>query len=131
LPPQDSYNWGYIIARFIGYALGFSLIGLAVMVLVRNTVAGIVAIFVLPMIDGIASELLRSRDIEPTKFLPFSALTRVNSVAADYVPYQNADIPGGNDLLQATVLGATAVFAVYFVGVWIVSWYLFLKRDAV
>lgn len=131
LPPQY-YDWLYILARLVGYALGFSLISLAIIALVRNITAGIVALFLLPTIDAIAGELLKNWDIEATKYLPFSALNRVSNVVQDYIPRNIAD-DGVTDmqLLPATVAGATAVFALYLIGTWVVSWYLFLRRDAV
>ncbi|HLG91283.1 MAG TPA: hypothetical protein VI336_03965 [Candidatus Saccharimonadales bacterium] len=130
LPPQ-TYNWGYILARLVGYALGFSLLALAIITLVRNLIAGVVAIFLLPTIDAVVGELLKNWDIEATKVLPFSALNRVENLAADYIP-RNVPDDGIADLqlLPATLLGATAIFAAYFIGIWIISWYLFLRRDA-
>lgn len=130
LPSQD-YDWLYILARLIGYALGFSLIGLAIITLVRNIIAGVVAVFLLPTIDAIAGELLKNWDLEASKLLPFSALNRVINFPADLDP--NIKLTEGRpivELLPATLLGAIAVFALYFVGVWIISWYLFLHRDA-
>lgn len=131
LPSQD-YNWGYIIARLLGYALGYSLIMLAIITLIRNIIAGIVAIFVLPTINEIAGALLSIRNIEATKVLPFSALGRISSLSADLISSPGLADDGFTDpqRLPATLLGSSLVFAAYLVGVWIIAWILFLKRDA-
>ena len=132
LPPQ-TYDWGYILARLVGYTLGFSLMALAIITLLRNLIAGVVAPFLLLTIDAIVGGLLLNwQNIEPSKVLPFSALNRIESLGADYLP-KNMPDDGIADLqlLPATVLGATAIFTAYFIGIWIVGWYLFLKRDAI
>lgn len=131
LPPQN-YDWVYILVRLFGYALGFSLMGLAIITLVRNLIAGVVSLFLLPMIDGLGGALLATQNIEASKVLPFSALNRINNVVIDNIAKGNVPDDGITDpqLLPATVLGATAIFAIYFVGIWAISWYLFLRRDA-
>jgi ABC-type transport system involved in multi-copper enzyme maturation permease subunit len=129
LPDQNFFDWPYILARLFGYALGFSLIGLALITLVRSLTAGIVALFLLPTLDAIAGELLKNWDIAATKVLPFSALNRLVNIVQDYI-HLPPGVDAGQSLSQATVLGAAAVFALYFVGIWIAAWYLFLRRDA-
>lgn len=132
LPSQGSFDWGYILARLLGYTVGFCLLALAIATLVRNIVAGVVAPFILLSVDALIGGLLQNwKNIEASKVLPLSALNRVNNLAADYTP-RNAPDDGITDtlLLPATVLGATAVFAAYFIGLWIIAWYLFLRRDA-
>lgn len=132
LPTQD-YDWFYITLRHTVYSLGYALFCLGVAALVRNLTAGIAAAFVLPTIDSIAGFLMASRDLEPTKMLPFSALDRFGNVAAD-VGRTNADLAekfnGMVSSQPATVVGSLAVFCAYFAGLWLVTWLLFLKRDA-
>jgi len=130
LPAQD-YNWLYVGARLISYSLGLSLTGLAIITLVRNLTAGVAAIFVLPTLDAIAGALLASRNIEATRALPFSALDRISSLMRDYMP-QNTPNDGFTDpqRLPATVLGATLVFVAYLVGLWVIAWVSFVRRDA-
>jgi ABC-type transport system involved in multi-copper enzyme maturation permease subunit len=129
LPPQD-FPWGMIILRQASYVLGFSLMALAFITLARNLIAGIVAIFLLPTIDAVVGQLLSNWQIEATKVLPYSALNRVGNVLTDYVPAYRASDSGTGAMIPATALGAAGVFALYLVGIWLVSWYLFLKRDA-
>lgn len=116
LPPQE-IDWLYVGGRLLAYALGFSLFGLGVITLLRNLTAGIVAVFLLPTIDSIAANILAGRNIEPVKFLPFSALGQVGNVG---------DSGPGPSLPRALI-----VFAIYLVVLWAVSWYLFLRRDAI
>lgn len=126
LPAQD-YNWMYVLFRHLVYALGYTLIFIGVAVLVRNLTAGIAAVFLLPTIDGLTGFLLTIRDIEPTKFLPFSALDRFGNVLLS-----DAQIVLADDFARypATVLGAFVVFSIYLVVLWVITWLLFLKRDA-
>jgi|GEM_PF-203741 hypothetical protein len=129
LPAQD-YNWLYILGRHVVYALGYTLLAVSVAVLVRNLVFAIVAIFVLPTLEGIASFLLSTRDIEPAKVLPYSALDRFGNVAADVVnasPDVTEKFVSG--VHPATAMGALGVFAIYLVALWGITWYLFLRRD--
>jgi ABC-type transport system involved in multi-copper enzyme maturation permease subunit len=130
LPAQD-FNWVYVIGRLLGYSLGFSLMGLAIITLVRNLTAGVAAIFILPTLDAIAGGLLASRHIEATRILPFSALDRISSVMRDYAPTDTpANAATASQHLPASVIGATAVFLTYLIGVWVVAWVLFLRRDS-
>lgn len=132
LPAQD-YNWLYIMARHIGYAVGYALFCVGIAALVRNLTAGIAAAFLLPTLDSIGGFLLSARNIQPTKILPFSALDRFGNVASD-ITASTVDIaeklPGAASGQPATVLMALAVFGAYLIGLWLVTWILFLKRDA-
>ena len=132
LPAQD-YNWLYVTFRHLVYALGYTLFSVGVAVLVRNLTVAVAAAFILPTLDGIAGFLLSTRHIEPTKVLPFSALDRFGNVALD-VTAGTADVgerfANASAMYPATAFGALAVFAVYLVGLWLITWFLFLKRDA-
>lgn len=132
LPAQD-YNWLYIGARHIGYAVGYALFCVGIAALVRNLTAGIAAAFLLPTIDSIAGFLLSTRNIQPTKVLPFSALDRLGNVASD-ISARTVDaaekLSGATSGRPATVLVAIGVFGLYLVGLWVITWILFLKRDA-
>lgn len=132
LPPQD-FNWLYVVARHVIYSLGYVLFCLGVTVLVKNLTASIAAAFVLPTLDGIAALLLASRDIEPIRYLPFMALDRFGSVAADI--FGGAAHPAGELVSVAnkqppTAWGALGVFGFYLIILWVVAWVLFLRNDA-
>lgn len=128
LPPQD-YNWPYILARHLGYTLGQTLFFLGVITLVRSLTAGIAAIFLLPTVEQIGGFLLASRDIEPAKLLPFSALNRFGSVASDVTSMQGpAEFATSSGQVSVMIAGLVAL--VWIIGLWVVTWLLFLRRDA-
>lgn len=126
LPAQD-YNWLYILSRHLGYALGYGLFCLGLALLIRNLTASIAIAFVLPTVDGLAGYLLATRDIEPTKALPFSALDRFGNVVLT-----DTGTTFANEAARqpATVLIAAGVFSIYLVVLWAAAWLLFLRRDA-
>lgn len=126
LPAQD-FNWPYLLARILGNMAGFVLIGFALAMILRNLAASIAALFVLPALDSIGNMLLVSREIEPTRLLPFSALDRVGNVVSDVT---GRDWGFQGDLLPATVGGASLVSLAYVVGLLLVAWLLFVRRDA-
>lgn len=132
LPAQD-YDWLYVIGRHLVYGLAYALFTIGLAVLVRNLTMAIAAYFVLPTLDGILSMLLANRDIEPTKTLPFTALDRFGNVASD-IATGTANVGekflNTSQNLPATAWGALAVFAGYFVVLWVVTWVLFTRRDA-
>lgn len=115
LLPQD-IDWLYSGGRLLFYGVGLALMGLAIIVLVRNLVASIVAIFILPMAEALAGAVLNSHNFEATKYLPFSALNRV----------LGQQVSTG----EASLTRAMLVFGAWLVGTWAVAWYLFLRRDA-
>ncbi len=119
--PQQEISWFYASGRLLMYALGYSMLGLAIIVLIRNLVASIVAIFILPMIEGIAGAILSSHNVQTAGFLPFTALNRIASL-------NNQGFDNGPEVVS--VPHATLVFGAYLIGLWAVAWYLFLRRDA-
>ena len=119
--PHYDMDWAYVLVRLFSYTLGFSLFGLALITLLRNLTAGIVILFFLPNIEILFANLLASHNIEPSKFLPFSALMQVHNVTAGNL---------GWSVMPVSVPRAYLVFALYFIPLWIISWYLFIKRDA-
>lgn len=118
--PQQDIDWVAVPARLLAYLLSFSLLGLALITLLRNLTAAIVAIFMLPIVDSILAGLLRKNNIEPTDWLPFSALDRISSSLNN----------GVADTSLPSVSRAVLTFGAYLIIIWAVSWYLFLRRDA-
>lgn len=119
LPPQE-ISWVAIIGRLLGFIMGYSLLGLAFITLLRNLTAAIVALFLLPTVDALVSALLTRNDTEPSRYLPFSALNRLvlnsdSGIAPHSLP---------------TVTQSLVVFLAYLIGLWAITWYLFLHRDA-
>lgn len=121
LPAQD-LGWLPVSSRLLFYTLGYSMLGLAIVVLVRNLVASIVAIFILPMIEQIGGLILASHQVQTASFLPFAALGRVMTFSgtSEIAP----------DLALPSVAKSAVVFLLYLLGIWVVAWYFFHKRDA-
>jgi len=88
---------------------GFGMIGLVISMLVRSQVAAVATLFLLPtMIESLLRALLNDN----VAYLPFNSLTAVAS--------------GG----KLTPLNAAVVFMVWMAVGLIVSWQLFIRRDA-
>lgn len=115
LAPQD-FDLLNIYGRLIFYTVGFSLVGLLFTVLFRNLALSIVMLFMLPStLEGLLSLLLK----ENTKYLPFSALGQV------IMPNL-----GNPDSVSLSPGKAALIFTIYLIVGWVITWYLFLKRDA-
>lgn len=126
LPAQD-FNWPYLLARILGNMAGFVLIGFTVAVILRNLAASMAALFVLPTLNSMTAWIIAERGIEPTRILPFSALERVGNAAGDLTGSVMSIHEG---LTPATVAGASLVGLAYVVGLLLVAWLLFVRRDA-
>lgn len=125
--PGQNIDWVKTIGDALFYTLGVALLGLAIITLIRNLAAGIVSVFVLSTIDQILSGILITKyDVDPARYLPFSALTRVVSGSGSV----EVGPDGPMQITYASAGRAAITFLTYFVLVWAVSWYLFLRRDA-
>lgn len=131
--PAQNYDWLYVMGRHFGYSLGYVLFFVGLATLLRNLTAAIAAIFLVPTVDGIVGFLLSTRELEPTKFLPFFSLDRFGNVASD-ISYGTADVGetflNANPGEPASAMLALGVFSVYLAAVWIAGWILFMRRDA-
>jgi ABC-type transport system involved in multi-copper enzyme maturation permease subunit len=123
LPPQD-LDWLYITARYLGYMVGISLLGLGIITLTRNLIASIVALFILPLLEGITAGIFQSQNIEVSKYLPYTALSRVGDIV------NTGDLTVQTESMPITVPWAVTVSLIYIAGILIIGWYLFLRRDA-
>lgn len=104
---SPDFYWSDLWRAFF-YVGAFGLMGLLFAFIFRHLVGAIAALFILPTIEGLLSLLLKDN----VKYLPFSALEQIHT----------ADLwsPGKAALLVTA----------YMAGAWIVTWYLFLRRDA-
>jgi ABC-type transport system involved in multi-copper enzyme maturation permease subunit len=121
LPPQQ-LNLGNILWRNIFYIEGLALAGLMVATLIRNLVFDIVFMFIVPnTIESLLTLVLKQK----AAYLPFSALSQVvatiDSQTADTGPFQVGHL--------SPVKGAV-VFSVYLLVGWLITWQVFLRRDA-
>lgn len=121
LPHQD-INYLTYVGKVLFFCEGFGMAGMLFAVLIRNQVGAIAALFILPnTVEGLLSLLLKHNSV----YMPFTALTQV-------VQPPSVTAPGVNEASTgylSPVHGAL-VFLAYVVGVWIIAWYLFLRRDA-
>ncbi|HZM64556.1 MAG TPA: ABC transporter permease [Candidatus Saccharimonadales bacterium] len=90
------------------FVVSFGLLGLVLGFLFRHLVGSIAALFILPTVEGILSPLLK----ENVKYLPFSLLEQVH-IGVSWKPFT-----------------AACLFAAYLGTLWLVAWYLFIRRDA-
>lgn len=115
LVPQ-TLDYGNLVWRGLFYGWGYGMAGLLLALLLRNQVAAIVALFVIPgPVEQLLSLLLKHN----TVYLPFTALNQVISMG-DGEPRIGRISPSRGAL----------IFLVYIVVGWIAAWYLFLHRDA-
>jgi hypothetical protein len=96
------------------------IVGVSV-ITVLNLTAALVLLFFLPAVEVIFSNLLVTHNVEPAKFLPFSALNQVANIVGGQVSDKTTPV---------TLAHCLVVFSLYLIPLWIVSWYLFIKRDA-
>lgn len=121
LPHQDI---GYLtyIGKILFHSEGYALAALLFGTLIRNQVGTFAALFILPgPVEGLLSLLLRHDSV----YLPFMALDQVVQAPSLTAASVN-EAPTG---ALSPAKGAL-VFLVYIIIGWIISWYLFLKRDA-
>ena len=116
LVPQ-TLHYGDLIWRSLFYGWGYGMAGLLLALLIRNQVASIAALFVIP---GLAEQLLGLLFKHNTVYLPFSALNHVI----------NPDITNTPTSSTLSAGKAAGVYCIYLVVGGFVSWVLFLKRDA-
>ncbi|MDQ3065132.1 MAG: ABC transporter permease subunit [bacterium] len=123
--PNPNIDWPYIVSRLLAYSVGMSLFALALITLLRNLTAGIVVLFVLPIIEQIIGGIIRGSNptIQVMKYLPITSLSYVTNV---YFPEGGF----GDGPKPLTIAQALTTFLIGLVIVWAISWYLFLHRDA-
>lgn len=93
------------------------MIGLVLAVLFRQIVAIIVTLFLVPStVEPLLSMLLKDN----AKYLPFTAL--------DSVITGSGTTATGNAALSAAAGAVT--FGIYLAVLWVVTWIVFLRRDA-
>lgn len=118
LAPQDIPVWT-TIWQFGAYAVGYTLVGFVLGLLLRSVVGAIVLFFMFPIAEQMMGLLLK----ENTKYLPFQALERIGATPGS----QMAGPATSGDL---TSLAALGVFAIYLAIAGIVALILFVRRDA-
>jgi ABC-type transport system involved in multi-copper enzyme maturation permease subunit len=124
LPHQDINYWLFLI-KVLCFGEGMALAALIMASLIRNQVGSIVAFFLVP---GTLEQLLGLLLKHNAVYLPFTALQQV---IRQPIPIpKNGAAPEIPDNGYLTAPKGAAVFACYLVIAWIITWYLFLRRDA-
>lgn len=100
-----------LLWRFMFYGWSSIIAGLLLATLIRNQIGAIVALFVIPTAEQIATLFLKGNSV----YLPFTSSDAVLTSPA------NGHITPGH---------AALVFTAYLAGGWVIAWVLFLKRDA-
>jgi ABC-type transport system involved in multi-copper enzyme maturation permease subunit len=112
MPPQ-TLNLSGVLARTILSCVGGAWLALVIVLLVRNIVFAIVAIFMLPTVEQILTIWLKHN----AAYLPSTALNQVG-----YLP--------GQSVAVFSALKGGLIFLAYIVVGWLVAWFLFLRKDA-
>lgn len=119
--PHQEINYLLYFAKSFFYVTGYGLVGLLVAALIRNLVASIAFLFIVPnAIETLANLFLKEKSV----YMPFSALDQVVMT----VP---PDVSMGPFVLgRMDPVKAALVFLAWLVAGWLITWYLFLRRDA-
>lgn len=104
---SPEFVWNNIWRGFY-LVVSFGLIGLLLAFLIRQLVGAIAVLFIWPTVELLLSPLLK----ESARYLPFSLLEKIGSNS----PFATNS--------------AAFLFAAYLAALWLLAWYLFLRRDA-
>lgn len=116
LPPQ-TIDWTNVISRGLFYNLAYASIGIFIAYLSRNIAAAIAILLIFPTtVEPLLGLLLKSKAI----YLPFAALEKVIMIEGSPALVQG----------ELSVSKAIAVSTAYLVGGGLITWALFLRRDA-
>ena len=107
IAPQH-FHYMDTLWRTTVYTLGFVGMGLLFAVWFRHVVGAIVALLLIPTVEGILSLLIK----ENAKYLPFQVLEQIHTQA----------------VMSASK--AALIFGGYLLAGWIIGWIMFLRRDA-
>lgn len=124
--PHQDINYLAFFGKTLFFVEGYALAALLFGTIIRNQVGAIAALLILPgTLESLLALVLKKNSV----YLPFTALSQVTQP-----PTLKGAVPAhpAHDLVTgylSPVKGAV-VFSCYLVGVWIIGWYLFLKRDA-
>ena len=117
-PEPQHFQIAQIMWRCFFYGWAYAMVGLVLAVLFRQLVAIIVTLFLVPAtVEPLLSLLLKDN----AKYLPFTAL--------DTIITGSSTTSTGHAALSTS--SAALTFGLYLAVLWIITWIVFLKRDAV
>lgn len=112
LPPQD-ISWLAEFGKVVFYSVGYILFGLLIATATRSVIAGIATLFIFPTtVEPLLGLILKDN----TKYLPFTALDSTTGAAI-----AQSTLSPGNAIIVSTI---------YLVAGILITWFLFVKRDA-
>lgn len=115
--PAQSFDLLYVSGRVLFYGVCYGLIGLLFAALLRHVVAAVAAVFILPVtVEPLLGLILKDNSV----YLPFAALEQVIVLDPNQAIVSGQLSPGKGAL----------VFLVYLAVGWLITWLLFLRRDA-
>lgn len=116
-PEPQHFQIAQLLWRCLLFGWFYAMVGLVLAVLFRQLVAIIVILFLVPTtVEPLLSMLLK----ENAKYLPFTALDPVITGSSATATGQTALSPTAGAL----------TFGIYLAVLWIVTWIIFLRRDA-
>lgn len=116
LPPQ-TIDWLEVIGRGVFYNIAYASIGLIIAYLSRNIAAAIATLLIVPTtVEPLLTLLLKDNAV----YLPFAALEKVIMIEGSPAFVQG----------ELSVSKAVAISVGYLLVGWLVTWQLFLRRDA-
>ena len=122
--PIQSINYITYYGKVIFYCECYALAGILFAALIRNMQAAIVALFIIPStFEALLSLLLKKNAV----YLPFTALSQViQSPTIAGVRARHVDLNVGT----LSAIHGAELFLLYIVVTYIITWYIFLHRDA-
>ena len=116
LPAQNIVLWSFFLKTLV-YCEGYALAGLLFATVIKNLNFAIAALFIGPTtIEALIGILLKDN----RAYLPFTALQQVIASPAR---------GGAEQALFSPVKGGV-IYAIYITIAWLITWYLFVVRDA-
>jgi ABC-2 type transport system permease protein len=110
----QSIDYHSLVWRILFYGWGYIVLALLLAALIRNQIGAIVSLFAIPTAEQLLALLLKKNSV----YLPFSSLNQVLAAPTDR---RIGHLSPGK---------AALVFGTYLAIGWLVTWVLFLRRDA-
>jgi ABC-type transport system involved in multi-copper enzyme maturation permease subunit len=121
--PHQDINYLTYYGKTLFFVEGYSLAALLFGTLIRNQIGAVAALLILPgTVESLLTLVLKNNAV----YLPFTALTQVTQPPV--IPGAQPAHPDFQTGSLAPLHGA-GVFLAYLVIGWIITWYLFLRRD--
>lgn len=123
--PHQEINYLTYVGKILFYSESYALAALALGFLIRNQVGAFASLFIIPgPVEALIGLLLKHNAV----YLPFMALNEV--IQGPVVGGAHPAHPDNGDTGFLTPLHGAEVFLVYLVVVWLITWFLFLRRDS-